>query len=91
MGVFEQDVEVLRRVRLELGWTVPNKGLAYSDRFASGGGDTVKGDLTVVQFLLPGFCGGVGVTASQVTEQVFSMVLAPDDCGVGIALIEHGA
>jgi hypothetical protein len=32
----------------------------------------------------------VGVKACQVGEQGLSMVLAADDCGVGIAPVEHG-
>ena len=64
--------------------------MAQSDRFASGGGDAVEGDLAVVQFLLPSFWARVGVAACQVKEQGLSMVLAADDCGVGIALVEHG-
>jgi hypothetical protein len=33
--------------------------------------------------------GGVGVKACQVGEQALSMVLAADDCGVGIAPVKH--
>ncbi len=57
MGVFKQDFEVLRGVRFDPGRTVPDKGLAQSDRFASGGDDAVEGDFAVVQFLLPGLWG----------------------------------
>src|SRR6202522_523268 len=41
MGVLKQDFEVLRGVWFNPGWTVPDKGLAYSDQFASGGGGAV--------------------------------------------------
>ena len=54
LGVFKQDFEVLRAVWFVPGWTVSDKGLAESDRFASVGGDTVDGDFAVVQSLLPG-------------------------------------
>jgi len=81
---------MLRRVWFDPGWTVPNKSLAQSDRFASGGGDAVEGDLAVVQLLLPSFWVLVGIAACQVREQGLSMVLAADDCGVGIATVEHG-
>ena len=57
MGVFKQDFEVLRGVRFDPGWTVPDKGLAESDRFASGGGDAVESEFAIVQFLLPGLWG----------------------------------
>ncbi len=57
MGVFKQDFEVLRGVRFDPGWTVPDQGLAQSDRFASGGGDAIEGDFAVVQFLLPALWG----------------------------------
>ena len=57
MGVFPEDFEVLRGVWFDPGWTVPDEGLAYSDRFASGGGDAVEGNFAVVQFLLPGSWG----------------------------------
>ena len=57
IGVFKQDFEVLRGVWFDPGWTVPDKGLAQSDRFASGGGYAVEGDFAVVQFLLPCFWG----------------------------------
>jgi hypothetical protein len=90
MGVFKQDFEALRGVWFDPGWTAPDQGLAQSNRFASGGGDAVEGDLAVVQVLLPGLWGGVGVKACQVGEQGLSMVLAADDRGVGIAPIEHG-
>ena len=46
-----------RGVWFDPGRTVPDKGLACSDRFGSGGGDAVEGDLAVVQILLPGFPG----------------------------------
>ena len=55
--VIKQDFEVLRSVWFDPGWTVPDKGLAQSDRFASGRGDAVDGDFAVVQILLPGLCG----------------------------------
>ena len=89
MGVFKQDFEVLRGVWFDPGWTVPDKALAQNDRFASGGGDAVEVDFAVVQFLFPGLRGGVGVKACQVGEQGLSMVFAADDCGVGIAPVEH--
>ncbi len=57
MGVIKQYFEVLRRVRFDPGWTVPDKGLACNERFASGRGDAVDGDFAIVQFLLPGLCG----------------------------------
>jgi hypothetical protein len=57
MGVFKQDFEVLRGVWFDPRWTVPDKGLAGSDRFTSGGGDAVERDFAVVQSLLPGFSG----------------------------------
>ena len=57
MGVFKQDFEVLRGVWFDPGWTVPDKSLAYNERFASGGGDAVDGDFAVVQILLPSLRG----------------------------------
>ena len=57
MGIIKQDFEVLRAVWFDPGWAVPDKGLACSDRFASGGGDAVEGDFAVVQVLLPGLWG----------------------------------
>ena len=57
MGAFKQDFEVLREVWSDPGWTVPDKGLAQNNRFASGGGDAVEGDFAVIQFLLPGLWG----------------------------------
>ena len=54
MRIIKQDFEVLRRVWFDPGWTVPDKSMAYSDRFASGGGDAVQRDFAVVQSLLPG-------------------------------------
>ena len=57
MGVIQQDFEVLGGVWFDPWWTVPDKGLARSDRFASGGGDAVEGDFAVVQMSLPGLCG----------------------------------
>jgi hypothetical protein len=45
---------VLRGVWFDPGRAVPDKGLAYSNRFASGGGVAIEGDFAVVQFLLPG-------------------------------------
>jgi hypothetical protein len=53
MGVFEEDVEVLRGVGFEPGGTVPDEGLAGGERFASIGGDAVDGDFAIVQVLLP--------------------------------------
>ena len=57
MGVIKQNFEVLRRVWFDPGWSVLDKGLAWNDRFASGGNDAVEGDFAVVQFLLPGLLG----------------------------------
>ncbi len=57
MRVMKQDFEVLRSVWFDPRGTVPDKGLAGSERFASGGGDAVDGDFAVVQILLPGLCG----------------------------------
>lgn len=54
MRVIKQDFEMLRRVWFDPGGAVPDQGLARSDQFASGGGNAVEGDLTAVQFLLPG-------------------------------------
>src|SRR5580658_7002117 len=54
IGVFKQNFEVPRGVWFDPWWTVPDEGLAQSDRLASGGGDAVEGDVAVVQFLLPG-------------------------------------
>jgi len=64
--------------------------LAQSDRFASGGGHSIEDDFAVVQFLLPGLWGRVGVEACQVGEQGLSMILAADDCGVSVPPVEHG-
>ena len=89
MGVIKQDFEVLRSVWFDPGWTVPDKGLICSDRFASGGGDAVEGDFAAVQFLLPGLWGGVWVKACQVGEQGSSVIFADDDCGIGMAPVEH--
>ncbi len=48
MGIFKQQFEVPRGVWFDPRWTVPDKGLARRDRFASGGGDAAEGDLAVV-------------------------------------------
>ena len=57
MGVVKQYFEVLRGVWFDPGWAVPDKFLAQSDRFPSGGGDAVEGDFAAVQFLSPGLWG----------------------------------
>jgi hypothetical protein len=87
--VIKQNFEVLRDLWFDPGWTLPDKGLTGSDRLASGGDDAVESNFAVVQFLLPGLWGRVGIKACQVEEQGLSMVFAADDCGVGIASVEH--
>jgi len=89
MRVIKQDFEVLRSVRFDPGRAVPDKGLARSQRFASGGGHAVNGDFAVVQILLPCLWGRVWVKACQVGDQGPSMKFAADDCGVGVAPVEH--
>src|ERR1700678_4207051 len=57
MRVIKQYFEVLRSVRFDPGWAVPDKGLACNERFASRGGDAVDGYFAIVQILLPGLWG----------------------------------
>ena len=85
VGIFEEDVEVLGSVGLGPGGTVPDEGLAGDEGFAAGGGDAVEGDFAVVQVLLPGLGGGVGVEGGEVGEQGPAVVLGTDDGGVGVA------
>lgn len=87
--VFPENFEVAGCVRFDPGWTVPDEGLSGDDGFGSGGGLAVKGDFAVVQFLLPGLGGGVGVEGCQVEEEGLAMVFTADDGGVGVALVAH--
>ena len=57
MGIIKQNLEVLRSVWLDPGWTVPDEGLACNQRFASGGRNSVEGDFAVIQILLPDLRG----------------------------------
>ena len=87
--VVVEDVEVLRGVGFVPGRAVPDEGLAGGEGFGAGGGDAVEGDFAVVEVLLPGLWGGVGVEGCEVVEQGSAVVLGGDDGGVGVAPVEH--
>ena len=87
--IFPEDFKVLGGVWFDPGGAVPDEGLAESEQFASISGDPVEGDFTVVQFLLPALRAGMRIKSCQVGEEALPVVFAADDCGVGIAPVEH--
>jgi hypothetical protein len=70
-------------------WGSSNRTSKYCGESGSTQGGRFQTRVWLVQFLLPGLWGRVGVKACQVGEQGLSMVFAADDCGVGIAPVEH--
>lgn len=89
VGVLPEDFEVLGGVGFCPGRAVPSEGLAGGEGFAAGGGEAVEGDFAVVEPVLPGLGGGVGVEGGEVGEEGLAVVVACDHGGIGVAAVAH--